>query len=76
MKYEEWLKEWLDNYIKPTAKERTHARYREIVYQHIIPHLGDYELNESTIRGNEELYSYKGTRTSARCFGRNSTSNA
>lgn len=46
MKYEEWLKEWLDNYIKPTAKERTHARYREIVYQHIIPHLGDYELNE------------------------------
>ncbi len=48
MKYKEWLEEWLDNYIKPTAKEKTYTRYREIVTQHIIPHLGDYELNKLT----------------------------
>ena len=48
MKYEEWLKEWLDNYIKPTANERTYTRYYEIVHQHISPHLGEYDLNDLT----------------------------
>lgn len=48
MKYKEWLEEWLDNYIRPTAKERTYTRYYEIVHQHISPHLGEYELNDLT----------------------------
>lgn len=48
MKYKDWLEEWLDNYVKPTAKERTYTRYREIVSQHIVLHLGEYELNELT----------------------------
>lgn len=48
MKYKEWLEEWLINYIKPTSKERTYQRYAEIVNQHIIPYLGEYELDELT----------------------------
>ena len=48
MKYEKWLKEWLDNYIEPTAKARTFNRYSEIVKQHLIPKLGDYDLDEIT----------------------------
>lgn len=48
MKYHEWLQEWLENYIKPTAKTRTFSRYSEIIKQHIIPRLGDYELDEIT----------------------------
>lgn len=48
MKYKEWLEELLDNYIRPTAKERTYTRYYEIVHQHISPHLGEYELNDLT----------------------------
>ncbi len=48
MKYHEWLKEWLENYIEPTAKTRTFSRYSEIIKQHIIPRLGDYELDEIT----------------------------
>ena len=48
MKYKDWLKEWLDNYIKPTAKERTYIRYREIAVQHLIPRIGEYELDNLT----------------------------
>ena len=48
MKYKEWLKEWLDNYIEPTATARTFNRYSEIVKQHLIPKLGDYDLDEIT----------------------------
>ena len=48
MKYKDWLKEWLDYYIKPTAKERTYIRYREIAVQHLIPRIGEYELDNLT----------------------------
>ena len=48
MKYKDWLKEWLDNYVEPTAKTRTFSRYSEIVEQHIIPRLGELELDELT----------------------------
>ena len=46
MKYEKWLYEWLSNYIKPTAKGKTYTRYSEIVEKHLIPRLGQYELEE------------------------------
>ena len=48
MKYKEWLKEWLENYIKPTVKSRTHSRYSEIINQHVVPKLGEYELSDLT----------------------------
>ena len=48
MKYKEWLKEWLEQYIGPTAKARTYSRYSDIVEQHIVPKLGGYELEELT----------------------------
>lgn len=48
MKYKEWLKEWLEYYVKPRAKYRTHKVYEQQVYKHIIPKLGEYELNELT----------------------------
>ena len=46
MKYKDWLNIWLDNYIKPSTKQRTFNRYSEIVEKHIVKELGDYELNE------------------------------
>lgn len=46
MKYKDWLKEWLDNYIEPTVKSRTSDRYSEIVSHHIVPRLGEYELED------------------------------
>lgn len=48
MKYQNWLNEWLENYVKPTHKQRTYDRYRQIVNTHIVENLGSYELNAIT----------------------------
>lgn len=48
MLYKDWLTEWLDYYVKPTTKERTYSKYRRIVENHIIPVLGNYEMDELT----------------------------
>ena len=48
MKYQEWLISWLENYIQPSSKQRTFARYSEIVNQHIIPKFGETEITELT----------------------------
>lgn len=58
MKYKECLNDWLDNYIRPMSKERTYTRYYEIVHQHIIPYLGDYELNELTPINIQKFVTY------------------
>ncbi len=46
MKYKEWLSDWLENYVRSSVKSRTFNRYSEIVQRHIVPELGDYELEE------------------------------
>ena len=48
MKYQEWLIEWLENYVRPTSKLKTHMRYEQIAHSHLIPRLGSYELEELT----------------------------
>ncbi len=48
MKYQEWLAEWLENYVRPTSKVKTYARYAQIVETHLIPRLGQYELEDLT----------------------------
>lgn len=48
MKYQEWLSEWLENYVKPSSKPKTYIRYAQIVESHLLPRLGGYELDELT----------------------------
>ena len=48
MKYADWLNLWIDNYIKPSAKERTLIRYKQLVRTHIAPKIGCLELNDVT----------------------------
>lgn len=48
MKYKDWLCEWLYNTVKTTVKPRTFERYRSIITGHLVPTLGDYELNAIT----------------------------
>lgn len=48
MKYKDWLYEWLYNTVKTTVKPRTFERYRSIITGHLMPWLGDYELNSIT----------------------------
>ena len=48
MLYKEWLSNWLENYVRPSAKQRTYTRYKEIVEQHIITQLGGLDLSGIT----------------------------
>ena len=48
MKYIEWLNIWLDNYIKPSAKERTYIRYEQLIRTHIAKKIGGNDVNDLT----------------------------
>lgn len=48
MQYKDWLKIWLENYVRPSSKQKTYLRYSEIVEQHLEERLGSYKLNELT----------------------------
>ncbi len=48
MKYQDWLNNWLINYIQPTSKHRTYTRYSEIVSNHLAPGIGMYDISELT----------------------------
>ena len=48
MLYKDWLSNWLENYVQPSAKHRTYTRDTEIVEQHIIMQLGELDLSEIT----------------------------
>ena len=48
MKLKDWLPEWLEHYIKPSAKEKTIFYYTIIINRHLIPDIGDNELEELT----------------------------
>ena len=46
MKYKDWLDEWLRNYVKISSKQRTFMCYSDIVRLHIIPVMGEYEMQD------------------------------
>ena len=48
MKYDQWLKEWLDSCVCISAKQRTAKRYGEIISKHVCPRLGGVELQKLT----------------------------
>lgn len=48
MKYIEWLNIWLNNYIKPSAKDRTYIRYEQLIRTHIAPKIGGNDVNDLT----------------------------
>lgn len=45
LKYKSYLKQWLD-FKKDYVKESTYANYTNIVFNYIIPYLGDYNVNK------------------------------
>lgn len=48
MEYSEWLNVWLDNYVKPSAKERTFIRYEQLVRTHVAAKIGDKDVDSLT----------------------------
>ena len=58
MHYREWLEEWLENYVRPTSKQRTYLRYVELIRLHIAPYLGEYEVDALTIDVLQRFVTY------------------
>lgn len=48
MKYKEWIESWMKLYKETACKRRTRERYEQILRNHILPRLGEYELQEIT----------------------------
>ena len=48
MKYKNWLNEWLALYVKPITKIRTYKKYQRQIELHILPALGEFELQDLT----------------------------
>ena len=48
MKTKEWFDQWLSLYVKGRVKPRTYTKYSQITRTHIIPYLGDRELQSIT----------------------------
>ncbi len=48
MTYKNWLNIWLENYIKPSSKERTYIRYGQLIRTHIAPKIGETDVNDLT----------------------------
>ena len=48
MTYTQWLNIWLENYIKPSSKERTYIRYGQLIRTHIAPKIGGNDINNLT----------------------------
>lgn len=45
MKYKDWLKIWLNDFVAVRTKIRTYSRYRNIAEKHIIPFFGEMEID-------------------------------
>lgn len=48
MKYKNWLNEWYENYVEPSAKPKTKKQYSEIIQRRLTKVLGEYELEALT----------------------------
>ncbi len=48
MLYKEWMNEWLELYVKASAKERTYQKYRRQADKYILPTLGEREVEDLT----------------------------
>ena len=46
MLYKDWLLDWLKNYVMPSLKDKTYNSYRDIVFNHLIPKLGEHSIDE------------------------------
>ncbi len=45
MKFKIWWKEYLKYYVQPVSKITTFSKYREIGGKHLVPELGEYDLD-------------------------------
>ena len=46
MKLTNWMKIWLEKYTQPRVKLRTYILYKKLIFLHILPALGNYDLKK------------------------------
>ncbi|MGG1518748.1 site-specific integrase [Paenibacillus oryzisoli] len=54
----EFLEHWMDNYVKYNCEETTAYGYRNIVYKHIAPFLGDIPLQKLQPKHIQQYYKH------------------
>ena len=55
MKYEQWLQNWFDYYVKPISKQRTLIKYQQQLESYILPELGKYQLEDLSAQTLQEF---------------------
>lgn len=73
MELQDWLKYWLENYVRPTAKPSSYEHYRDNCEKHIIPELGKLPLNEITSRKLQQFFNRQAIEGNKRTGGALST---
>lgn len=58
MTFTEFLKHWMENYVKYNCEETTIYGYTNIIYKHIVPFLGNYELQKMQPAHIQQYYKY------------------
>jgi len=43
---EDWTNKWIDVYIKNSVKYRTYEKYRQVISSHILPSIGQREMDD------------------------------
>ena len=56
MNLKTWLNTWLENYVKPTVKNRTYLRYAQICKLHLCPNLGDEQIDNLSATKLQEFF--------------------
>ena len=56
MNLKTWLNTWLENYVKPTVKNRTYLRYAQICKLHLCPNLGNEQIDNLSAPKLQEFF--------------------
>ncbi len=70
MKLKNWLSKWLETCVKNVNKEHTYVIYYDIVSKHIVPHLGDMELEELRVDILQDFVAYMSKNGNIRTGGK------
>ena len=57
MTFGEWIDFWYQQYSKITLRPTTQSEYESLIYKHIIPEIGNIELNKLTRNDLQQFYS-------------------
>ncbi len=57
MEFGKWMDFWYQQYAKIILKPTTRSEYESLIYKHIIPEIGDIELNKLTQNDLQQFYS-------------------